>query len=579
MHGKFAIAIALSVLGITASACSDANIGSNVDDVVNAKYAEGSAEARAILAVANDKVIDEEMFDLVVGLHSKAAGNLVAWRDGQLDDPTDDNEFETLQQLVDIKYCKSSCLDALFDYAVETGVYTGKDTVSVIFSPQTGDKTHLQAIANAIDEHASETIDIAMYSYSHQEPVKGALLRALDRGVKIRFLANTDLANSNSKGGALEGIGIDVRRVTKIMHHKFAIIDGPRDNATLDRASSAYLISGSGNWSGSAASNYDENTLFLNGGFPELTLRLQRDFDTLWAGSKDVVYQDLSWDQTRGDITDALIAEVDQPSTHALLTSFNFAPTSSQGWSVLGTTVVSDALVQAIRGAQDSIKIASGHFVNEPIAQAVVDALTVNPDLEVDIVLDCQEVSKSGAISTLKSTAEQLGASFGYKCNTYRWHYKYAKQMHHKYMIIDDIDLYTGSYNMSLNAEINTFENMLVFKGAEHQALIDAYLTNHEMVKHYGHEDDGYALDALIADIETDDVVPLMWNTAITMSLATFQDLRNRIREQCPATQSWLDAPGADTYNTWFNKQPQWFAYCHKSGYPWPNVPEDLRVD
>ena len=65
MHGKFAIAIALSVLGITASACSDANIGSNVDDVVNAKYAEGSAEARAILAVANDKVIDEEIARII----------------------------------------------------------------------------------------------------------------------------------------------------------------------------------------------------------------------------------------------------------------------------------------------------------------------------------------------------------------------------------------------------------------------------------------------------------------------------------------------------------------------------------
>ena len=77
----------------------------------------------------------------------------------------------------------------------------------------------------------------------------------------------------------------------------------------IDFAQTARLISGSGNWSSSAGSIYDENTLFMNG-YAELTLRLQRDFDKLWAGSKDVAYQALPFDDTRADITDELIARL-----------------------------------------------------------------------------------------------------------------------------------------------------------------------------------------------------------------------------------------------------------------------------
>ena len=572
------IATALG-FGLLAAACGDADVGSSEDDATSIPYAEGSPEARAIRVVANDQNLGVEEYDSseVVGLHKKAAENLVAYRDGDPNTPEDDNFFDSLAELWTVSYCKSSCLHSLLDYAKATGAYSGNENISVIFSPQSGEETHLQGIADTIDEEADETIDIAMYSYSHQEPVKGALIRALDRGVKIRFLADTDLANSTSKAGALEQLGIDVRRVTKIMHHKFAIIDGPRDAQSLENASDTFIISGSANWSGSAATKYDENTLFFTG-YPEVALRLQRDFDYLWAGSKDVVHvEGLQWDLTTGNITDELIAQHEDPNTHAYLTSFNFKPTSSQGWSVLGTTVVTDALVEVIGGAQSSPHIASGHFLNLPIAEAVVQALQTHPNLYVDIILDCQETSKSGTIATLKDTIEDLGGTIQYKCNTYRWHYKFAKQMHHKYLIIDGQDLYTGSLNFSLNAETNTFENMLLFKGEEHRSLVDSYLANHDMVRSYGHDSDAFT--ALMEEIETGNAVPLTWYDPIAMDLDTFRDMKDAIRDRCPATKSWLDTPEAKTYNKWFNSQPHWFDECQTVGYAWPEVPEDMRVE
>ena len=566
MRGKLGTILTFG-LCMAAAACGGVDAGSDTANATSMPFAHGSAEGDAILAVANDTSLDFDDYNDRVKLHKTAARKLVEFRE--------DQRFTELKQVWKLSYCKTKCFNSLLQWAKDHGMYGGNERISVIMSPQSGLDTHLQRIADTIDAEADETIDIAMYSYSSQDPVKGALQRALDRGVKIRFLAETDLANSESKGGALENMGIDVRRVTKIMHHKFAIIDGPRDNDTLDRADDTVMITGSANWSGSAATKYDENTLFIDGGYPELALRLQRDFDTIWAGSKDKVYVDFEWDQTRGDITDELIAGYEDANNHAYFTSYNFRSNAGGSWSVLDSSVVADQLSVAILGATDSIEIASGHFVSIPIAQAVVDAMRANPDLNVDIALDCQETTKKGEIRDLKADIIDMGGSIVYKCNTYRWHYKYAAQMHHKYMIIDGVELYTGSYNMSDNAEHNTFENMLYFTGSEHASLIDKYLANHDMVKNYGAEDDLY--QDLIEDVETADNVPLTWSNAISMSLSQFNGLKGKIRDRCPATKSWENTGPARTYNKYFNQQPHWFARCSTSGYPWPMVPENLR--
>jgi phosphatidylserine/phosphatidylglycerophosphate/cardiolipin synthase-like enzyme len=555
---------------VGAAACLAAcggGIGQDTGEARNLPYAEASVEAHAILAVANDISHDEAAFDGAIGLDRRAAKGLIVQRQAGV--------FTSLAQLYAVPYCKASCLSDLLEYAATHGIYT-LPQIDVVFSPQPIESSHLTRVAQLIDG-AQETIDIAMYSYSSRDPVRGALERAAERGVAIRFLANSDLAKNEQKSGGLEDMGIDVRRVTKIMHHKYAIVDGPRSDDTLERAASAQVATGSANWSSSAATRYDENTLFFTG-YPELSLRLQHEFDVLWAGSKDVVYHALEWDTVRAASIQSHFPVYETDKQHVFLTSANFAPTSSSGWSKLGTTVVTDELVAAIGRATESLQIATGHFVSLPIAQAVVDALAARPQLEVDIVLDCQETSKQGEIGDLKSAIESAGGHISYKCNTYRWHYKYAQQMHHKYMIVDGLQLYTGSLNFSDNAESNSFENMLLFQAAEHDSLIASFEENFALVAQYGHAGDAAALAELEADISGGDTVPLNWYTPISMSLATFGELKSLIRSECPATQSWSGTGPANTYNKHFTQHPEWFATCHKSGYPWPDVPEDQRL-
>ncbi len=140
---------------------------------------------------------------------------------------------------------------------------------SAIFSPQPIESGHTARIRQMVDA-ANSSIDIAMYSYSDAD-IGDALEGAIDRGVSVRFIfetANDDKKLSgpdllNSKSGRLESAGVDVRFVKKIMHHKFIMVDGPRDD--IAKAATAKITSGSANWSFNGAAFYDENTVFLRG--------------------------------------------------------------------------------------------------------------------------------------------------------------------------------------------------------------------------------------------------------------------------------------------------------------------------
>src|SRR5690606_19134360 len=169
---------------------------------------------------------------------------------------------------------------------------------------------------------------------------------------------------------------------------------------------------------------------------------------------------------------------------------------------------VGDALVAAIYAAERSIRLASSHLRLRAVAEALIARAAESPGLDVRVYLDGQEfISHSGHQAQVRAHADcvsaagddeaalracddrgyyygyavgEAGVDVRYKYYAYRWHASYAEQMHHKYMLVDDDELWTGSYNLSANAEHNTFENMLVFRGPDHAELIAAFAANFE---------------------------------------------------------------------------------------------------
>lgn len=440
----------------------------------------------------------------------------------------------------------------------------GDRTCDVVFSPQPLAQSHNARVARLIDE-AERTLDIAMYSFT-DAGIRAALAAATARGVEVRFLYETasedrkltGAALQDSPSGRLEQDGVDVRWVNKILHHKFMIVDGPRDD--LAAADDAHLVTGSANWSRGAATIYDENTLFLRGE-RELVLRMQQEFELLWTHSREFAGDPaLSSRPSTLTLTDAMIA--DEPGTDVYFTSANFDLRGGDTFVASGREVVGDALVAAIAGASESIDIASGHLRLRGVAEALI-ARAADPTLKIRVYLDGQEyisaATHAAQVEALDDCFEQAGADpakqrecedrgflFGYavgeagvavryKYYAYRWHASYAEQMHHKYLVIDGDELWTGSYNLSDNAEHNTFENMLVFRGPAYAELVARFAANFSAIWDTGRDD--ARLAALQRDIEDGGPVPLVF-PAMALTHAEIGGLKNQIRAACPAVDS-----------------------------------------
>ena len=514
---------------------------------------EGSPEALAVLALCNDTAVDVDELDDDAGLNATAAKNIVANR-----------PYATLAELDAVPFVGPVALAALLEYAKEKGLLGGEGNVSVIFSPQPADASHNARIAQLIDQ-AAHTVDIAMYSYS-DAGIQAALERAVDRGIKVRFVfetANEDKkltgsALASSKSGRLEAAGVNVRMVNKIMHHKFAIIDGPRDD--IERAGTATLVTGSGNWSFSGGSQFDENTLFLTGQ-TELAMKYQREFDLMWNHSRDLVaVPSLAFEVSTADLSSI----PDDPGIDVLFTSDNFD--ISEGSTTFRTDKSSLAMatkwVAAIQGARESIHIASGHLRLKPVAEALMAAKQANPDLDIKVYLDQQEfISQSGddfqknqvqeclAEATTDSqrfdcenkeflwsrTVLLSGIDVRFKSYAFRWDHSYAVQMHDKYMVIDGEKLFSGSFNLSMNSEHDTFENCVVMEGAEFADVISAYEANFAAIWETGRADD--LLTGLRDEIATADTIPIVFDS-MALTWQEFTDLRALITENCTQVNS-----------------------------------------
>ncbi len=550
------------------------------EDGADSGKADGSefteCELSQVLIWVNDPATTVEVLRQA-GVHTRAANNIIAYRDEIDDNAT----FDTTEELDDVRYVGPVAFQQLVA-AIEADCAGRGDQAQVIFSPQEWDDSHLAAVVVAIDQ-AAMSLDIAMYSFSDSQ-IQSAIARALDRGVVVRMVFESANGDHNDPEGStsarLEESGVDVRYINKIMHHKFVIIDGPQ--TTLDQAQNATLITGSANWSNSAGTRYDENTVILQGNV-EALLRFQREFNHLWEHSRDLI-----WDENLEYFTTLEIAEaaiLNDPSIDAVFTSDNFRvyENTRYGWTFSvndDANVVSDRLVELIWSAEESIHVASGHLRSRPVAEALIARHEADPDLDIRVYLDNQEYistySQNAQLDDLEECLVEAGDDVGdqqdcmdrgflfsydlheagiplrFKYYCYRWHYSYAVQMHHKYMVIDGRVLVSGSYNLSDNAEHNTMENIVIYDGAAFPALVAAFEENFETLWTTGVQEGLYA--DLMDEIEngTGDSFPIVFGS-MALDWDQVTALKGLIRDSC-----------ADINTTDFRTHPERHYSCDR---------------
>ena len=169
-------------------------------------------------------------------------------------------------------------------------------SVEVLFSPhRRRDPNHGLAWLETKLASTRRRLDLALFVFSGQN-LADRLQELHGRGVRIRLLADPGFANRafsetldllgvtlpdhNCKieagnrpwGTPLEGVGTPQLARGDKMHHKFAVLDG--------RA----VISGSFNWSPSAAFQNDETLLLIRS--PLLARHFEAEVDRLWRGAE-----------------------------------------------------------------------------------------------------------------------------------------------------------------------------------------------------------------------------------------------------------------------------------------------------
>ena len=235
---------------------------------------------------------------------------------------------------------------------------------------------------------------------------------------------------------------------------------------------------------------------------------------------------------------------------------------SGDTFRITDSSVVSDALVEAIGRARVSIHVASGHLRSRPVSEALMAAKQAHPELDLRVYLDGQEYISSwyqgqqerelvdclanATTDTQERNCREKGFLFGYqvgqsgvdvryKYYSYRWHYSYAPQMHDKFMVIDGQELWTGSYNLSDNAERNTFENMLMFRGDRFAELVASYEAAFESMWETNRHDG--TIERVLDDVRTSDTIPLVF-TPMAMSWSEVERLKDEIANNCSAINS-----------------------------------------
>ena len=573
MYRSFGLKCAVVAVVMSLVACSAVDDDMSVEDSPDGKHDQvifdgkadgliGECHIEHILLLVNDPGVDADRL-IDKGLHTRAAQNIVEHRVGAdgLSGTEDDEYFDSIEAVDDVYFVGPVAMQQLAGAVEDYCSDRPWRQATPIFSPRPYHDSHIDRVVEKIDG-AERSIDIAMYSISDSRAIS-ALGDAVERGVTVRLLfdgANGDHLNmEGSRSAQLEDLGIDVRYINRIMHHKFAIIDGPQEE--LLQASEARFFSGSGNLSYGAATRYDENTT-IHRGDPAVVLTMQREFNHLWENSRDLAWnEELEYFETL-----PIEAEMIPPrdDLEILLTSENFETTYSAQWGagfrlIHFSEAVADRLVELIDESESSIYIAAGFLRSRPISEALMRRWSEDPDLDIRIYLDQSEyishwynnsqhsdledcLVEAGEDERDIYDCEQRGFIFSYelldhgipvrfKNYSFRWHFSYAKQMHHKYIIIDENTVATGSYNFSNNAEQNTMENVIVYSGPFYADLIDAFVDNFETIWRTGHDEDIY--EALMTDIETSDEIDLLFEPA-ALTWEEVTDLRRAIRDRCP---------------------------------------------
>jgi phosphatidylserine/phosphatidylglycerophosphate/cardiolipin synthase-like enzyme len=283
---------------------------------------------------------------------------------------------------------------------------------------------------------AQTSIHIASFEFD-LTPVAEALIAARQRGVDVRWVTDdehgleADEEPGHGQFAMLREAGIEVRSDTRsaLMHNKFWIFDGQ------------IVWTGSTNVTESGIFKQDNNAVVIQS--PELAAIYEREFQEMWDGQ---------FGPRSPSTLDEQVTVVNGSQIVVIFTSEDPA--------------LETAIVPIVQSATTSVRFLTFSFTDYPLA----DAMSQRAQAGVDVAGVFEKVgseTEAAELRTLmcrKLPVRQDGNP-GF--------------LHHKFIVVDERIVITGSMNYSTNAETNNDENVIIIDNADIARL---YLQEFERV-------------------------------------------------------------------------------------------------
>ncbi len=269
-------------------------------------------------------------------------------------------------------------------------------------------------------QNATESIDLAVYNIN-EEVIVNALNIAYNKGIQVRYVAAE--ATSNSVLEPPPPFPIIYGNDWALMHNKFVIIDA-------NIPEQAAVFAGSMNFTTSQIYSYPNNMVLIRD--YALAKNYTREFEEMWGAQGPFPEPDYArFGSDKLDNTPHLF-KVDG----ALVESY-FSPSDFTNREIL----------EELESAESSIRFALLTFTKDDLAEAMIQK--VQSGLEVRGIIENINDNGSEYIKILNAGVNVVD-------------HVPSAILHHKYAILDDETVITGSHNWSNAADQQNDENTLI---------------------------------------------------------------------------------------------------------------------
>lgn len=273
-----------------------------------------------------------------------------------------------------------------------------------------------ERLAAAID-NAQKSVDVAAFEFNLVN-VTDALIRAHQRGVRVRLVTDSDYADALGPTRLLEvQVPVVFDNVQPFMHNKFVIIDGKQV--------------WTGSWNLTTNGTYRNNNNIVIGDSKLLAENYTVEFEEMFVDKKFGVTSPNNTPYPQIEIKGVQVENIFEAEGNATA-----------------------RMIQLVKEAKSSLDVMAFVFTDDDIASAIMARHRAG--VPVRMVVETRNLDAAGSDV---AAFRQAGIDILPDGNPY--------MMHHKVIIIDQAVVITGSYNFSSNAANYNDENVLILHSAE----------------------------------------------------------------------------------------------------------------